>query len=194
MILAAPNSMRKPITYWQRHKTERRGPADIREGCGFQEFGAYSWLGSVSTLYQPQASNPTSQYHLFVRILLWAALFLYMAGVWILSSLGPVVTDYINATGIPDFFWHLGLYAGLCVLAIAAIGSSWRSQAVWPRSLQGAMVAFSYGVVDEVHQHFVPGRGTDLQDIAGNLVGVALVVACAVIHTNRVRLAAAQRR
>jgi len=109
LILAAPNSMRKPITSWQRHKTECRSPADIWKGCGFQEFGAYSWLGSVCTLSQPQASNPTSQYHIPVPILLWAALFLYMAGVWILSSLGPLLLttlmllEYQISSGILGF-------------------------------------------------------------------------------------------
>jgi len=135
----------------------------------------------VCALFQPQASNSTSQYHLFVRILLWAALALYMAGVWVLSSLGSVVTDYINATGIPDFFWHLALYGGLCLLATATVRTTWSVQESWLLSWAGAAVAVGYSALDEVHQNFVPGRGTDLQDIAGNLAGVALAVTCILV-------------
>jgi len=112
-------------------------------------------------------------------VLLWAAVAVYMIGVWILSSLGPCITDLIDATGVPDFFWHLGLYAGLSLLTIAAIRKSWPLQAAWLSAGEGAAVALSYSLLDEVHQGFVPGRGTELQDIIGNLVGV--VVACAVV-------------
>ena len=129
--------------------------------------------------HQPQRSNCTSEKHRFVGILLWAAVAVYMIGVWILSSLGPRLTDLIDAAGVPDFFWHLGLYAGLALFTIAALGNTWPRQATWLSALQGAGLALSYGLLDEVHQRFVPGRGTDLQDIIGNLAGV--VVACAVV-------------
>ncbi len=129
--------------------------------------------------HQPQGSNCTSENHRFVCILLWAAVAVYMIGIWILSSLGSRLTDLINATAVPDFFWHLGLYAGLALLTIVAVGNTWPRQAIWLSAGQGAAVALSYGLLDEVHQRFVPGRGTDLQDIIGNLAGV--VVACAVI-------------
>ncbi len=128
--------------------------------------------------HQPQLNKRPGQGHSLARILLWVALALYMIGIWVLSGFGSAVTGYIAATGIPDLFWHLGLYAGLCVLAIAAIHNTWLTQATWLSALEGALVAVSYSLLDEIHQHFVPGRGTDAQDIAGNLIGVALAVAC----------------
>jgi len=126
---------------------------------------------------QCQSSNVMSQRHLFVCILLWVALGIYMAGVWVVSGLGPSVTCYVDAIGIPDFFWHLGLYAGLAFLAIAAIRNTWPRQAIWLSAVQGAGVALSYSLLDEVHQSFVPGRGTDFQDILGNLAGVIMAAA-----------------
>ncbi len=128
---------------------------------------------------QHQRSNCTSEKHRLLGILLWAAVAVYMIGVWILSSLGPCLTDLINATGVPDFFWHLGLYAGLSLLTITAIRKTWPRQTAWLSAGAGAAIALSYSLLDEVHQHFVPGRGTDLQDIIGNLVGV--IVSCAVV-------------
>lgn len=127
--------------------------------------------------YQPQGSNCTSENHRLLGILLWTAVAVYMIGIWILSSIGPRLTDPINATGVPDFFWHLGLYAGLALLTIAAIRNTWPRQATWLSAVQGAGVALSYSLLDEVHQGVVPGRGTDLQDIAGNLAGVILATA-----------------
>ena len=126
---------------------------------------------------QPQGSNYTSKKHPVLRILLWAAIAVYMIGIWILSSIGPRLTDPINATGVPDFFWHLGLYAGLALLTIAAIRNTWPRQATWLSAVQGAGVALSYSLLDEGHQGFVPGRGTEAQDIAGNLAGVILAAA-----------------
>ena len=126
---------------------------------------------------QPQRSNCTSENHRLLGIFLWAAVAVYMIGIWILSSLGPRLTDLINATGVADLFWHLGLYAGLALLTIAAVRNTWPRQATWLSAVQGAGVALSYSLLDEVHQGFVPGRGTDLQDIAGNLAGVILAAA-----------------
>ena len=127
--------------------------------------------------HHPQRINCTSEDHRLVGILLWAAVAVYMIGIWLLSSIGPRLTDLINATGVADFFWHLGLYAGLAFLAIAAVRNTWPRQATWLSAVQGAGVALSYSLLDEVHQGFVPGRGTDLQDIIGNLVGVILASA-----------------
>ena len=126
---------------------------------------------------QPQGSNCTSADHNWVCILLWAAVAVYMIGIWLLSSIGLRLTDLIDGTGVADFFWHLGLYAGLALFTIAAIGNTWPRQATWLSAVQGAGVALSYSLLDEVHQGFVPGRGTEAQDIAGNLAGVILAMA-----------------
>jgi len=126
---------------------------------------------------QPQRSNCTSENRRFVCILLWAAVAVYMIGIWTLSSIGPRLTDLISATGVPDLFWHLGLYAGLALLTIAAVRNTWFRQATWLSAGEGAAVALSYSFLDEVHQNFIPGRGTEVQDIAGNLIGVILAAA-----------------
>ncbi len=105
---------------------------------------------------QCQSSNVMNQRHLFVCILLWVALGIYMASVWVVSSLGSSVTRYVAAIGIPDFFWHLGLYAGLALLAITAVRNTWPRQAIWLSAVQGAGVALSYSLLDEVHQGEVP--------------------------------------
>jgi len=94
-----------------------------------------------------------------------------------LSSRGRSVTSHVDATGIPDFFWHLVLYGGLCLLAIVALRTTWPTQPTRLVTVAGAGVALSYSILDEIHQNFIPGRGTEAQDIAGNLAGVILAAA-----------------
>jgi len=38
-------------------------------------------------------------------------------------------------------------------------------------------MALGYSILAEIHQNFIPGRGTEAQDIAGNLAGVILAAA-----------------
>jgi len=158
--------MKRPIIYWQQHSTGQRDSADISAGS-FPRLQAR----------KQREIMPNSHHHRLVGILLWAAVAVYMIGIWILSSIDPRLTDLINATAVPDFFLHLGLYAGLAFLAIAAIRNTWPRQAAWLSAVQGAGVALSYSLLDEIHQNFVPGRGTEAQDIAGNLGGVILAAA-----------------
>ena len=64
---------------------------------------------------------------------------------------------------------HFGVY-GLLATLLCRIGSGWRA-AVW------AVVAASvYGVSDEFHQSFVPGRGVELADWVADTAGAALAV------------------
>ena len=126
---------------------------------------------------QFQFTHLLSQRHRWLCLLLWVAVVVYMTGVWVLSSLGPPITSYVDATGIPDFFWHLVLYAGLCLLATAAIGATWPTQPTWLLTVAGAGLSLSYSILNEIHQSLIPGRGAEAQDIAGNLVGVVLVAA-----------------
>ncbi len=130
---------------------------------------------------QSQFGHLLSPRHRFVCILLWVAVVIYMAGVWVLSSFGSPITGYVDATGIPDFFWHLVLYAGLCLLAIAAFRTTWPTQPMWVLSVAGAGLAFIYSILDEIHQRLIPGRGFEAQDIAGNLAGVLLAATLVIL-------------
>ena len=68
-----------------------------------------------------------------------------------------------------DKVGHFGVY-GLLATLLCRIGSGWRA-AVW------AVVAASvYGVSDEFHQSFVPGRGVEFADWVADTAGAALAV------------------
>jgi VanZ family protein len=100
--------------------------------------------------------------------LLWAA------GIFTLSSLsrlpGPPLVDGLDKVG------HFSAYLVLGLLTARALGArGLRSQSA---ALLGLLLATLYGVSDEWHQHFVPGRSVDaldlLADTLGACVGVAL--------------------
>ena len=75
-----------------------------------------------------------------------------------------------------DFDWlHHGLaYALLAVLTVRALARG-RRAGVGAATLVGAwLVATIYGVTDEWHQSFVPGRMSDVRDLLADGVGAAL--------------------
>ncbi len=68
---------------------------------------------------------------------------------------------------------HIPLYAGLTILLVGLIrgwGVSHRKSVVI-----ATVIAMLYGVADEWHQSFVPGRFASLTDVLLNGVGVGLV-------------------
>jgi len=101
----------------------------------------------------------------------WPAL-LYMAGIFTLSS----ISDFSNLG--PKIMWqlvfdfdkvaHAILYAGLAVMVLRATQSPALS----------LPITFLYGVSDEVHQYFVPGRSMSIADAIADLVGAS--IACGV--------------
>lgn len=118
------------------------------------------------------ASGMTVARHtLILRGAAWALVACYMGGIWYLSSQGAEVTSKVDAAGISDFWAHMVLYGGLSGLLFVAFWTTWPQQP-WGWLIVGAAAwAFGYGLIDELHQSFNPARGTDLQDLQGNLMG-----------------------
>ena len=86
---------------------------------------------------------------------------------------------------LPGHFWdkgaHLLEYAGLGVLFLLPLASARLSQ-VTPRAAGIAVLLSTlYGVFDEVHQYFTPGRSPDVRDVVADVVGAAAGVAAVLI-------------
>ncbi|MHB1342495.1 MAG: VanZ family protein [Coriobacteriia bacterium] len=98
----------------------------------------------------------------------WAFVAAWMAVIFRLSALpGSSVPGNFGSFG------HFGVYAVLGALVTFAL----RSPSVWPRAVAFASV---YGVTDEIHQLFVPGRMADPVDWVVDTIGAiagAVVVA-----------------
>ena len=90
------------------------------------------------------------------------------------------------ARAFDDGLWHgvgYGLLAALLLRALAAA----RWEAVTGRTaLLAAALATSYGVTDELHQWFVPGRTAEWSDLAADAAGAAVV--CGALWLWRLRV------
>ena len=85
---------------------------------------------------------------------------------------GELFTPY--AFHWADKLAHLIVYAVLCMTAIYAFPGRYR------RSAKGMVIAVSivfclvYGVSDEFHQSFIPGRYPSMSDVAADVIGASL--------------------
>jgi VanZ family protein len=101
--------------------------------------------------------------------LAWPAAVVYAGAIFVFSS--------IPSDRIPDSFSgadklvHLAEYGVLGALLAIALGVG-RAPG-WARAALALALAAGYGVSDEWHQSFVPGRMTSFWDIAADTVGAA---------------------
>lgn len=103
---------------------------------------------------------------------LWGPVALYMAVLFALSAQATLP----GASLTPDWTQHGLAYAGLAVVTARALaGGRWAGVAAG--SLIAAwVIATLYGVSDEVHQAFVPGRMADVRDVIADATGAALAL------------------
>jgi VanZ family protein len=101
----------------------------------------------------------------------WIPVVLWMAIVFSFSSLPSSRLGRLSRA--PDWITHPLEYAAGAVLVARALGSG----AGRPLGARGAvlatLLATAYGVTDEYHQSFVPGRIADPADVAKDLAGAA---------------------
>ena len=104
---------------------------------------------------------------------LWGPVVLWMAAIFLVSSMSdvPLPEDLSDKSG-PGLAY--ALLGGLMARAVA--GGQGR-----PITVAGAMLAFLatvvYGVSDEIHQGFVPGRSPEVADLFADMVGGGLAIA-----------------
>ena len=107
------------------------------------------------------------------RLWVWGPAWAAMALIFALSAVSSVPPA---VRAVDDRLWHglgYGLLAALVLRALAAA----RWQAVTGRTVLLAIaVATLYGVTDELHQWFVPGRTAQWSDLVADATGAA--VAC----------------
>ncbi len=99
-----------------------------------------------------------------------------MAAIFVASS-GP---------GVPlppgrnlDKVLHAGAFGVLSALAAWALTRGRLRSATWRLLLGAWLISTAYGVFDEAHQYFVPGRQPDVADVAADALG-ALAAAAAI--------------
>jgi len=111
------------------------------------------------------------------KIINWSFAIIWMVLIFILSSIGdfsPVTGDDYQRTDLVSSIVHVVLYVILTFLLIRAFISSGvkKKKAV----AYAFIVAVLYGITDEVHQYFVPGREMHLGDWLMDTIGAFIVV------------------
>lgn len=79
---------------------------------------------------------------------------------------------------VSDKTAHLWAYAGLAILAVRAVGGGLPCRVMLRVASIAFLIAAGYGIFDEVHQVFVPGRSGDVldwfADASGSVVGIGV--------------------
>lgn len=132
-----------------------------------------------------QKSMGSHQISKWAVISAWLPVLMYMAAIHFLSSL-HALPDLPESFISWDKAQHFIAYTGLGLLACRASRLRPLLSQVWT-NLQAFGIVVLYGVVDEVHQIYVPGRSADVDDwvadAAGALFAVIIVVAVRKILT-----------
>jgi VanZ family protein len=104
------------------------------------------------------------------RVHTWQFALLYMALIFVISSF-EVRVPGIQHVPLQDKGIHVVEYAVLGWLCASASSRTWRSAAAWRTAAFAVFISVLWGVSDEIHQAFVPGRSTELADLIADLAG-----------------------
>lgn len=107
----------------------------------------------------------------------WALAIGWAALIWVASSISrPWLppADFVPT----DKVAHGLVFGVLGWLVFRALSGGRRS---WRAAVVSAVVALGYGVVDEIHQRFVPGRTPSALDVLADGLGATLAVSIAVM-------------
>jgi VanZ family protein len=106
-----------------------------------------------------------------VRLLyLWGPVLAHMALIFAASSRSD--TSAVPSA-IPDKVMHVAVYAVLGALILRAVAGGRRTGVTWSVVLVSILAATLYGITDEWHQSFVPGRTPDARDVLADLAGAS---------------------
>lgn len=104
----------------------------------------------------------------------WGPALIWMAATFVVSHQSRVEIPF----GAPDYIGHGVSYAVLGVLLMRALAGGTLQGMRTGLILPAVLIAAVYGISDEYHQSFIPGRMASVSDIVADGVG-ALVGACA---------------
>jgi VanZ family protein len=139
-------------------------------------------VSGIFAAYPPSSEFPMN---LFLRY--WLPLIAYCLFIFLQSSSeSPVELPTIEHV---DKVLHAGAYALLGVLFYRAYRSRWPGASGWTMANASLLSAAFYGMTDEIHQYFVPGRSADpwdwLADTIGAMLGVVAYHALLYLQSRR---------
>ena len=103
------------------------------------------------------------------RAWIWGPVATYLAIIFSLSSRSQVSW----ARAYPDVLLHSIEYMGLALLLARALNGGLTTPVPMRHLVLAWVLCVAYGLSDEFHQAFVPGRTSDWRDAASDSVGAA---------------------
>lgn len=100
----------------------------------------------------------------------WFPAFAYMGLIFTLSSM-RIVAPAIELFPFQDKGVHFVEYGVLGFLCASAALRTWRGRSPPRVALVGALLATAWGLSDELHQAFVPGRSAEFADLIADGLG-----------------------
>ncbi len=101
---------------------------------------------------------------------LWGPVIAHMALLFFFSSLSTLPSPPSGITDKHEHFFFYGILGALTLRALA--NGTWRG--VRLAAVLGAVaISAAYGVSDEFHQRFVPGRDFEVLDMVADALGAA---------------------
>jgi VanZ family protein len=99
---------------------------------------------------------------------IWGPVIVQMAVIFAFSSISDLPP---LPGGISDKSGHSIGYALLGAFLLRALAGGRLAGVTWRRAVAAVLLAALYGVSDEFHQSFVPGRSPDVHDVAADGLG-----------------------
>jgi hypothetical protein len=121
----------------------------------------------------PDTRAPLGPPALRSPLLLWGPVVLQMAVIFIASSIPNLGA---LPGGISDKSGHAVGYGILGAVLLRALAGGRLTGVTWIRAAVAVALATLYGVSDEFHQAFVPGRTPDRFDVLADAVGAAFAI------------------
>jgi len=122
-------------------------------------------------------------------VLAWAPAFLYMALIWVMSSLSHPSFP-VDSFPLADKGVHFVEYGVLGLLVAYATRRSFPGRHALRLAAVAMLVATGWGALDELHQAFVPARSADALDVLADAIGASAGVT---LHLMAVVAATARR-
>lgn len=123
----------------------------------------------------------------------WAPAAAYMALIWTVSSI-ETPTFPVSMFPFRDKGVHTIEYAVLAVLVAHACVRTFEGFPRWRVAVAAVLLTVLWGLLDELHQAFVPGRSADVLDLVadtlGALGGVSVRLSAAALRLGPRRAAA----
>ncbi len=104
------------------------------------------------------------------KVWLWGPVVLYMGVIFSVSA----QTDIAIPAALSDKSSHSLAYTVLGVLIVRALAGGLPARISARTALLGLVLTTLYGVTDEFHQAFVPGRSAELYDLYADAIGAAV--------------------